>query len=149
MSPYLLAFVLSQLEYLETSYKSIDGRNVTLRLWARKSKLDELDLSYRLIPRIMVALEDYLRIPYSLSKLDIVAVPGYDANRAMENWGLIIQRFLFLYSIRNYTFNLNHSFLFSETDFILEKDENTGIHKTFLALAIIHELAHQVNNSTS
>lgn len=93
MSSYLVAFVLSQLDYLETSYKSIDGRNVTIKLWSRKSKFSDMDLAYNLVPRIMIALEEYLQIPYSLPKLDIVALPGYDSNRAMENWGLIIQRF--------------------------------------------------------
>lgn len=94
MSTYLLACVLSELEYLETSYLSIDGRNVSLRLWTEKPKFNQLDLAYRLVPQIMETLENYIGVPYSLPKLDMVSLPGYDLARAMENWGLIVQRFV-------------------------------------------------------
>ena len=94
MSTYLLACVLSELAYLETSYLSIDGRNVSLRLWTEKSKFNQLDLAYRLVPQIMETLENYIGIPYSLPKLDMVSLPGYDLARAMENWGLIVQRLI-------------------------------------------------------
>lgn len=92
MSTYLLACVISELEYLETSYLSINGRNITIRLWTEKQKFSQLDLAYRLVPTIMKTLEDYFGIPYTLPKLDMVSLPGYDLARAMENWGLIVQR---------------------------------------------------------
>lgn len=94
MSPYLVACVLSELEYLETSYQSISGRIVTLRLWTESRNFNLLDLSYDILPKIMMTLENYLAIPYALPKLDIIAFPGYSVTRAMENWGLIIQRFV-------------------------------------------------------
>lgn len=92
MSPYLVAFVLSELTSLETSYESIDGRNITIRLWSDTSKMDQLNSLKILVPNIMMMLEKYLRVPYALPKLDIVAIPGYDSARAMENWGLVVQR---------------------------------------------------------
>lgn len=92
MSTYLLACVISELEHLETSYLSIDGRNVTLRLWTEKEKFSQLNLAYQLVPKIMETLENHLGIPYTLPKLDMVSLPGYDLARAMENWGLIVQR---------------------------------------------------------
>ena len=92
MSTYLLACILSELEYLENSYRSINGRNITIKLWSDKEKFDQLDLAFHLVPKVMETLENYLNIPYTLPKLDMVAVPGYDAARAMENWGLIVQR---------------------------------------------------------
>lgn len=99
MSTYLLACILSQLEYLESSYRSIDGRNITIKLWSDKEKFNQLEMPIRLIPKIMEVLENYLNVPYSLPKLDMVSIGGYDAARAMENWGLIVQRFLVLSSI--------------------------------------------------
>ena len=96
MSTYLLACILSELEYLETSYRSINGRNITIKLWSDKEKFDQLDLAFHLVPKVMETLENYLNIPYTLPKLDMVAVPGYDAARAMENWGLIVQRSVYI-----------------------------------------------------
>lgn len=52
---------------------SIDGRNVSLRLWTEKEKFSQLDLAYRLVPQIMETLENYIGIPYSLPKLDMVS----------------------------------------------------------------------------
>ena len=87
---YLVAFVVTELDHLETSYESIDGRNVSIRLWTRSDKLNQLEFAISKVPKILAALENYLNVPYSLPKLDLVAIPGYEASRAMENWGLIV-----------------------------------------------------------
>lgn len=93
MSSYLVACVLSEMEYLESHYQSIDGRNVTVRLWTESRNFKQLELAYDLVPKIMMAMENYLAVPYALPKLDMIALPGYAVTKAMENWGLIVQRF--------------------------------------------------------
>lgn len=92
MPTYIVAFVLTELDFIETWYRSIDGRNVTLRLWTLEHKLDQLEMAVMLVPKVLSALEEYLAMPYSLPKLDIIAIPGYEAGRAMENWGLIVHK---------------------------------------------------------
>lgn len=92
MATYLLACVVSELSYVETWYQSISGQNVTIRLWTQSHTLKKLDFAADLVPKVMNELEKYLLIPYSLPKLDIVVVPGYDEGKAMENWGLIVHR---------------------------------------------------------
>lgn len=92
MPTYILAFVVTELEFLETHYRSIDGRNVTLRMWTNGHKLGQLNLAMTLVPRLLTVLEEYLQVPYALPKLDMIAIPGYDSARAMENWGLIVHR---------------------------------------------------------
>lgn len=92
MSTYLLAIVLSEMQHVETNYTSIDGRIVPIRLWTVESQINQIDLPYYLVPKAIRALENYLNIPYSLPKLDMVALPGYDKAGAMENWGLILHR---------------------------------------------------------
>lgn len=92
MSTYLVAVVLTEFSSVETSYKSIDGHSVEIRLWTQRSKLDQLHFAQHLVPRALAKIESYLKVPYSLPKLDLVAVPGFDNGKAMENWGLIIHR---------------------------------------------------------
>ena len=90
MPTYLLSVVVAQLVHVETSYESIDGRNVSVRLWAQPGQSQHLQFAKDYVPKVLEALEEYLRTPYTLPKLDIVAVPGYEEGKAMENWGLIV-----------------------------------------------------------
>lgn len=102
MATYLLATVVADLAHVETGYQSISGRNVSLKLWAQSHKLDKLKLSLQLLPKVLYAIEQYVGFPYSLPKLDIIAVPGYDSARAMENWGLIVQRYILSVPVLKY-----------------------------------------------
>lgn len=92
MSTYLLASVLTDFEYLETYFLSMNGQNVSIRLWTTPNQLDYLKFALNLVPKILNSFEDYLQVPYPLPKLDIITIPGYDNGKAMENWGLIIHR---------------------------------------------------------
>lgn len=92
MSTYLVACVLTEFGHVETVYHSISGKDVPIRLWTHRHRLAHLDFALNLIPKALERLEDYTGIPYSamLPKLDVVALPGYEEGKAMENWGLII-----------------------------------------------------------
>lgn len=92
MSTYLVAIILTELSPVVTSYTSIDGRNVTIRLWAREHLANQLEFALDFVPKVLVQLEEYLQIPYSLPKLDMITIPGFDDGKAMENWGLIVHR---------------------------------------------------------
>ena len=92
MSTYLVAVVLMEFGSVDTLHKSIDGRSVEIRLWTQRAKLDQLQFAQHLVPRVLAKIESYLKVPYTLPKLDLVAVPGFDNGKAMENWGLIIHR---------------------------------------------------------
>ena len=90
MSTYLVAVVLTEFDHVKTTYKSIDGRDIQIRLWTQPPKLPQLAFSMHLVPRVLAKMESYLKVPYTLPKLDLVAVPGFDNGKAMENWGLVI-----------------------------------------------------------
>lgn len=121
MSTYLLACVLTEFNHVEMIYHSISGKNVTVRLWTHQHRLGHLDFALNLIPKALNKLENYLGVPYSLPKLDVIALPGYEEGKAMENWGLIIH---------------------SEMNLLV--DETTDdIDKSIVGATIVHELAHQ------
>lgn len=71
---------------------SINGQNVTIRLWTDADQLSQLKTALKIVPKILISFEEYLGVPYSLPKLDFIAIPGYDYGKAMENWGLIVHR---------------------------------------------------------
>ena len=151
MSTYLVACVLTEFGHVETIYHSISGRNVTVRLWTHHHRLAHLDFALKLIPKALNRLEDYLGIPYSLPKLDIVALPGYEEGKAMENWGLIIHSEMNLL-VDESTDNIDKSIVGSLTsilfthvassqmDFILKIYIDDFL---YLAATVVHELAHQ------
>ena len=92
MSTYLVACVITEFEHVDTAYRSISGRNVSVRLWTQSHKLHTLDFAKDLIEKVLPKREEYLGMPYVLPKLDFIAVPGFDDGKAMENWGLVIHR---------------------------------------------------------
>ena len=70
MSTYLVAFVvMNDFDSMQTSYRSMNGRNVTIKLWTKKENLQHLHFAHELVPRILMKLEQYLRVPYSLPKV--------------------------------------------------------------------------------
>lgn len=82
MSTYLLAFVISDFEFIESS-----KYNVTQRVYARPNGIQFADFGLEASVEILNALEEYTQVNYYLPKLDQVAIP--DRTGAMENWGLM------------------------------------------------------------
>ncbi|XP_078253150.1 aminopeptidase Q-like [Rhinoraja longicauda] len=118
MSTYLVALVISDYGCVNTT-----SNGVEIRVWAEKKAISDGEANYALkvLGPILSFFEEYFNVSYPLSKLDVVAVPMFDAS-AMENWGLLIFKSnVLLYNQRN--------------DFIGEL-----LLKT---LIIAHELAHQ------
>lgn len=94
MSTYLVAFVLSDFEHIETSYLSKDNVIKPIRIWARPSLIKNAKYALSIMPKILSFYEEVFGLPYALDKLDCVAVPDF-SNSAMENWGLITFRYGF------------------------------------------------------
>lgn len=117
MSTYLLAFVVGQLEFLESKAK--DGTIV--RTWATKDNVGHTKFALDVAVRTLDFFADYFAVPYPLDKCDHVALPDFAAG-AMENWGLITYR---------------------DSGLIVD-DKNTPLEdKQYTALVIAHEVAHQ------
>lgn len=82
MQSYLLAFVISNLKYVESN----DGR-VQQRIYARPEAIDagECEFMVTKVDDILRKFEDYYGIPYILPKLDHVALPSYKPSKIKFN----------------------------------------------------------------
>lgn len=117
MSTYLLAFVVGDLNYIESK-----EFRIPIRVYATPDKdIEHGRYSLDLAAKTLAFYEQEFDHPYPLPKLDMVAVPDFSAG-AMENWGLVTYRVVDL----------------------LFDDKTSGANtKQRVAEVVQHELAHQ------
>lgn len=88
MSTYLLAFVVSDFEYI--SNQETKGPDDTLhRIWVRPDSTEKAPFALENSALVLKALEDYVGFAYELNKVDSAAIPNKGG--AMENWGMTIE----------------------------------------------------------
>ena len=92
MATYQLAFVVSDFESIKPQKKvvAIDGKELEIRVWARKDYVDALKDVPDKIVDIMNYEQDYFQSSIGLPKLDIIAMPIFTASKASDSWGLMI-----------------------------------------------------------
>ena len=117
MSTYLLAFIISELEYLEGKTKD----NVKVRIYTTPGKKHRAKLALDVTIKSLEYYNNYFKIKYPLPKLDLIAIPDFEAG-AMENWGLITYR---------------------ETQLLFDEKESSAGVKQAVVHTINHEIAHQ------
>lgn len=86
MSTYLVAVVVSNFQSLDNN----DGKH-SYKIWSNPELIGQVPYSLSAMSKTIDFFETNLKIPYSLPKLEIVAMPEYIAV-AMENWGLSLYR---------------------------------------------------------
>ncbi len=86
MSTYLLALAVARLD----SKSKMAGKTL-VRVWARPEDMGQVDFALNEAAANLLHLNEYYGVNYPLPKLDLVAVPDFDAG-AMENWGAIFFR---------------------------------------------------------
>ncbi|XP_017760428.1 PREDICTED: aminopeptidase N [Eufriesea mexicana] len=91
MLTYQLALIVSDLESITPTQEinEMDGRKLEIKVWGRKEYLDSLRDVPNKVVKIMNYLQDYFNSSISLRKLDLVAVPSYNAAKASDRWGLM------------------------------------------------------------
>ncbi|KAK1160919.1 aminopeptidase Ey-like [Acipenser oxyrinchus oxyrinchus] len=118
MSTYLLAFIVSDFDFIE----DMSG-NVLIRIWARQKAIAQRQGDYALnvTGPILKYFESYYNTTYPLPKSDQIALPDFNAG-AMENWGLVTYR---------------------ETALLYDPHVSSTSNKERVVTVIAHELAHQ------
>ncbi|XP_023082328.1 thyrotropin-releasing hormone-degrading ectoenzyme [Piliocolobus tephrosceles] len=119
MSTYYLAWAICNFTYRETTTKS----GVIVRLYARPDAIrrGSGDYALHITKRLIEFYEDYFKVPYSLPKLDLLAVPKHPY-AAMENWGLSI---------------------FVEQRILLDPSVSSISYLLDVTMVIVHEICHQ------
>ncbi|XP_028851651.1 endoplasmic reticulum aminopeptidase 1-like isoform X2 [Denticeps clupeoides] len=117
MSTYLVAFIVS--DFLSISKSSQHG--VKISVYTVPEKIGQAEYALDAAAKLLDFYEDFFDIPYPLPKLDLVAIPDFQAG-AMENWGLTTYR---------------------ETALLFSYDMSSASDKLGITMIIAHELAHQ------
>ncbi|MGG6818043.1 UNVERIFIED_CONTAM: M1 family metallopeptidase [Streptococcus canis] len=117
MSSYLLAFALGNLHGKTVKSK----RGTTVGVYATTAHpLSSLDFSLDIAVRVIDFYEDYFGVHYPIPQSLNLALPDFSSG-AMENWGLITYREIYL----------------------LVDENSTAQSRQQVALVVAHEIAHQ------
>ncbi|XP_003216435.2 leucyl-cystinyl aminopeptidase isoform X1 [Anolis carolinensis] len=116
MSTYLVAVIVGNLANVS---KQTGGILVSIYAVPQKSVHTEYALGITV--KLLEFYQKYFNITYPLQKLDLVALPDFQAG-AMENWGLIT---------------------FRETALLHDDKMSSAMDRKRVASVIAHELAHQ------
>uniref|UniRef100_A0A8C6ZU68 Leucyl and cystinyl aminopeptidase n=1 Tax=Nothoprocta perdicaria TaxID=30464 RepID=A0A8C6ZU68_NOTPE len=116
MSTYLVAFIVGDLKNIS---KETNGTLVSV--YAIPQHLNQVGYALNTTVKLLEFYQKYFLINYPLEKLDLVAIPDFQAG-AMENWGLIT---------------------FRETTLLYDNQASSARDKKLITAVIAHELAHQ------
>ena len=116
MSTYLVAFLVGD---FQCTAGEQDG--VAIRICATPDKVALTAYGLDIAKYVLHYYNNYFGIPYPLKKLDLIAIPDFEAG-AMENFGAITYR---------------------ETDLLIDPKAASDEAKENVALVIAHEMAHQ------
>jgi aminopeptidase N/puromycin-sensitive aminopeptidase len=116
MSTYLVAFLVGD---FQCSTGASDG--IPIRVCATPDKVALTPYGLSVAEYVLHYYNTYFGIPYPLKKLDLIALPDFEAG-AMENFGAITYR---------------------ETDLLVDPKIATETAKENVALVVAHEMAHQ------
>ncbi|KAG8375703.1 hypothetical protein BUALT_Bualt10G0128100 [Buddleja alternifolia] len=117
MSTYLVAVVVGLFDYVEDH--TPDG--IAVRVYCQVGKASQGKFALDVAVKTLGLYKEYFEVPYSLPKLDQVAIPDFAAG-AMENYGLVTYR---------------------ETALLYDDKHSAAANKQRVATVVAHELAHQ------
>jgi len=117
MSSYLLAFIVGELNVIETNKFRLPVRVYS----PPSSDIEHGRFSLELAAKTLEFYEKEFAAPYPLPKMDMVAIPDFSAG-AMENWGLVTYR---------------------SVDLLFDEKTSGAATKQRVAEVVQHELAHQ------
>ncbi|XP_012877482.1 PREDICTED: leucyl-cystinyl aminopeptidase isoform X2 [Dipodomys ordii] len=116
MSTYLIAFIVGEMKNL-----SQDVNGTLVSIYVVPEKIGEVHHALETAVKLLQFFHDYFEIQYPLKKLDLVAIPDFEAG-AMENWGLLT---------------------FREETLLYDNSTSSVADRKLVTKIIAHELAHQ------
>ncbi|CAH1757417.1 826_t:CDS:10 [Entrophospora sp. SA101] len=121
MSTYLLAFVVGDLAYIEKKTNGVKnaGNPVQIRVYATRGNEKNGEFALNVAVEVLEYFAGVFGIPYPLPKLDMVAIPDFEAGK---NWGLITYR---------------------TAAILFDTKQSDAKFKQRIGYTVSHELAHQ------
>ena len=119
MSTYLVAFAVSELDYIEAF--TTDAAKTKVRVYAPKGLASQGQFALDVAVKTLEFFAVYFDIPYPLPKMDLLCVAHFSAG-AMENYGLVTFRTVYL---------------------LHDEKASAAKSKQSIAYIVGHELAHQ------
>jgi aminopeptidase N len=116
MSTYLVAFLVGDFQCVAG-----ESDGVPIRACATPGKVEQGKFAVSAAEYILHYYDDYFGIKYPMPKLDMIAIPDFEAG-AMENFGAITYR---------------------ETDLLIDEKTASLGAKESVASVVAHEMAHQ------
>ncbi|XP_021076862.1 leucyl-cystinyl aminopeptidase isoform X2 [Mus pahari] len=116
MSTYLVAFIVGEMRNL-----SQDVNGTLVSVYAVPEKIGQVHHALDTTIKLLEFYQNYFEIQYPLKKLDLVAIPDFEAG-AMENWGLLT---------------------FREETLLYDNATSSVADRKLVTKIIAHELAHQ------
>ncbi|KAL9267254.1 Aminopeptidase M1-like protein [Drosera capensis] len=117
MSTYLVAIVVGLFDYVESH--TSDG--VKVRVYSQVGKANQGKFALDVAVKTLEIYRKYFAVPYSLPKLDMIAIPDFAAG-AMENYGLVTYR---------------------DVALLYDEQHSAAANKQRVTIVVAHELAHQ------
>lgn len=116
MSTYLVAFAVGNFIGCQTESKH--GVQITAYAGPHQ-KVKDLQYAAQFAADVLDFYDDYFQTPFPLPKMDLLALPDFDAG-AMENWGLVTFREIAM----------------------LANEDSALDQKQYVAIVVAHELSH-------
>uniref|UniRef100_A0A915IPG6 Aminopeptidase n=1 Tax=Romanomermis culicivorax TaxID=13658 RepID=A0A915IPG6_ROMCU len=123
MSTYLLAVIVS--DYKRVTSKSLSG--IIVSVYAPPHQVNLTDYALNISVKSLDFFEQFFGVPYPLKKLDLISINDFQAG-AMENWGLVTFRDIYL---------------------LHEPKKAAAVNEENIVGVIVHELSHQMSNFVS
>ncbi|XP_076296575.1 glutamyl aminopeptidase isoform X2 [Lasioglossum baleicum] len=120
MSTYLVAFLVSDFECLESSLTVLNGSSIPVNVCVRPMYKNKTRFALDVAVKTMEYYLTVFNIDYPLPKLDLVGIPDFNAG-AMENWGLVT---------------------FRETELLHTENDSSTVNTRSVCHTVAHELAH-------
>ncbi|KZC03967.1 Glutamyl aminopeptidase [Dufourea novaeangliae] len=120
MSTYLVAFIVSDFECLESTLTILNGSNIPVNVCVRPMYKNKTRFALDTAVQVMEYYLTIFGVDYPLPKLDLIGVPDFNAG-AMENWGLIT---------------------FRETELLHNGNDSSYLNTRSVSWTVAHELAH-------
>ena len=121
MSTYLVAFVVGELEFLETTANPKIGNPITVRTYTLSGQKEMGRFALEIAVKVLEYFATYFDYAYPLELMQLIAIPDFKIG-AMENWGLVTFRQLRL---------------------LFAQGKSSSSLKWKIAYVVAHELAHQ------